>query len=203
MKGYYFITDAALSRSGNRSDVAAAVAAGVEVVQYRRKEASSREMYDEALALASLCRGKARFLVNDRVDIAAAVQADGVHIGQEDLPYCAARKILGPSKTIGVTVHDVREALEAEKLGADYLGVSPIFATSTKRDAGKPAGLALIQEIKAAVKIPVVAIGGIHLENAPGVVAAGADALCAISAVVTQPDVAAAIGKFQRLYGLH
>jgi thiamine-phosphate pyrophosphorylase len=202
VKGYYFITDTGLSKAGNSSDVAHALTAGVQVIQYRRKEASSRELYEEALTLQNLCRGKAVFLVNDRVDIAVAVQADGVHIGQEDLPYAAARAILGSGKIIGVTVHNLDEALNAEKAGANYLGVSPIFATTTKLDAGKPAGLTLIRQIKSAVKIPVTAIGGIHLENAASVVEAGADSLCAISAVVTKPDVSRAIREFQRLYHL-
>jgi thiamine-phosphate pyrophosphorylase len=200
MRGYYFITDAGLSRAGDRADVSAAVSTGVDVVQYRLKNASSRQMFDEAAELAALCRGKTLFLVNDRVDIAAAVNADGVHIGQEDLSYAAARRILGSRKIIGVTVHNLDEALEAQQLGADYLGVSPIFTTATKPDAGAPAGPALIRQIKAAVTIPVVAIGGIHLENAPSVIEAGADCLCAISAVVTRPDVAEAIRHFQRLY---
>lgn len=199
MKGYYFITDENLSRAGNLSDVKNAVEAGVEVVQYRCKEASSQLLYNEAKELRALCKGTL-FLVNDRVDIAVAVDADGVHIGQDDLPYAAARKQLGPKKIIGVTVHSVEEAIEAEKNGADYLGVSPIFVTQTKLDAGKPAGITLIEQIKKAVSLPLVAIGGINLKNAPEVIAAGADGLCAISAVVASQDVKMEIRKFQELF---
>ena len=199
MKGYYFITDAKLSRAGNESDVRAAVASGVPAVQYRCKEAPSAALYAEAARLRALCRGPL-FLVNDRVDIALAVDADGVHIGQDDLPFAAARKLLGPKKIIGLTVHDVAEAVEGEKIGADYLGISPIFATGTKEDAGPPAGLERIRQIRAAVKLPLIAIGGITLANAPEVIKAGADSVCAISAVVCAADARTEMEKFQRLF---
>ena len=199
MKGYYFITDSKLSRAGNVSDVQNAVAAEVEVVQYRRPDASTAELFAEAAVLRKLCH-RTLFLVNDRVDIALAVQADGVHLGQKDLPLPAARKLLGQGKTIGWTAYSLAEARQAEAAGADYLGVSPIFTTQTKADAGPPAGIQLIQQIKSAVKIPLIAIGGINLANAPEVVRAGADGLCAISAVVSREDVRAEIEKFQRLF---
>lgn len=199
MRGYYFITDAALSRAGNARDVAAAVAAGVRVVQYRQKPGHPRDLLAEARQLRRLCR-RTLFLVNDRVDIALEVAANGVHLGQEDLPYREARRLLGPDKIIGITVHDVDEALTALELGADYLGVSPIFSTTTKFDAGLPTGVELVAEIRRRVAIPLIAIGGITLANAPAVIAAGADAVCAISAVVTAADVRAEIEKFQQLF---
>jgi len=199
VRGYYFITAASLSRAGNLSDVAAAVAAKVRVVQYRQKQGLTSELVAEARQLRELCR-HIRFLVNDRVDLALEVGADGVHLGQEDLPYPEARKMLGPEKIIGVTVHNVAEALAAQAAGADYLGVSPIFATATKADAGAPAGVALLKEIRRRVTLPLVAIGGITLANARAVIAAGADAVCAIAAVVTKPDVRTEIGKFQELF---
>jgi thiamine-phosphate pyrophosphorylase len=201
MKGYYFITDAGLSRAGNQNDVMEAVAAGAQVIQYRAKDLHARDMFTEAKQLRSLCRD-ARFIVNDRVDIALAVKADGVHLGQEDLPLAVARELLGPSAIIGVTVHNLAEAQAAAEGGADYLGVSPVFMTQTKRDAGAPAGLRLIAEIKATVSLPLVAIGGINLQNTPEVIRAGADSVCAISAVVTQPSVHAAIRAFQKHFGL-
>lgn len=201
MRGYYFITDAGLSIAGNLADVRAAAAAGVTVVQYRNKSNITRDMYEEALLLKSACGG-AKFIINDRIDIALAVDADGVHIGQDDMPYERARRLLGPGKIIGVTVHDLDEALEAEAAGADYLGLSPIFATGTKDDAGEPCGTGVIAKIKAECRIPVVAIGGIGLSNVDEVVAAGADMVCAISAVVTKADVTAAIMEFQGRYGL-
>ncbi len=202
MRGYYFITDASLSRAGNRQDVACAVASGVRVVQYRRKEGTTNDLVAEARHLRDLCRDT-RFVVNDRVDVALAVAADGVHLGQEDLSYHEARKLLGPNKIIGITVHNVAEALEAQAWGADYLGVSPIFATATKADAGAPTGVKLVAEIRRRVNLPLVAIGGITLDNAPMVIAAGADAVCAISAVVTRAEVRAEIEKFQKLFWGH
>jgi thiamine-phosphate pyrophosphorylase len=199
MRGYYFITDAALSRAGNLSDVAAAVAAKVRVVQYRQKQGLTFDLVAEARQLRQLCR-HIRFLVNDRVDLALEVGADGVHLGQEDLPCPEARKMLGPEKIIGVTVHTVAEALAAQAAGADYLGVSPIFSTATKTDAGAPTGGELLAEIRRRVSLPLVAIGGITLANAPAVIAAGADAVCAIAAVVTRPEIKAEIDKFQKLF---
>ena len=201
MKGYYFITDTGLSREGNVSDVKSALAAGVRMVQYRAKEASTRVMLAEALELKRLCRG-ALFLVNDRVDVALAADADGVHLGQDDLPYETARRLLGSGKIIGITVSNLTKALLAARQGADYLGVSPIFFTRTKPDAGLPAGLSLLREIRKAVDLPLAAIGGITLTNAAEVIAAGADMICAISEVVTHADVCARVEKFQKLFPL-
>jgi thiamine-phosphate pyrophosphorylase len=199
MNGYYFITDASLSRAGNLSDVAQAMAAGVRVVQYRQKQGRTPDLVAEARQLRQLCC-HTFFLVNDRVDVALEVGADGVHLGQEDLSYREARKLLGPDKIIGVTVHNVAEALLAQAGGADYLGVSPIFSTATKADAGAATGVELLGQIRRQVSIPLVAIGGITLANAPVVIRAGADMVCAISAVVTKADVRAEIEKFQGLF---
>jgi thiamine-phosphate pyrophosphorylase len=196
VRGYYFITDSKLSRAGNFNDVSMAVACGVSVVQYRNKNAKTREMYEEAVCLREICRDTL-FLINDRVDIALAVNADGVHLGQSDMPCGAARKLLGEEKIIGITVHNLAEAVQAKSIGADYLGVSPIFQTATKPDAGKPAGISLIEEIRAIVDIPLIAIGGIDHSNAIDVIRAGADGLCAISSVVAKEDVKAEIKKFQ------
>ena len=201
MKGYYFITDSKLSRAGNLSDVLQAVSCGVEVVQYRNKNRETRQMYEEAVRLREICRDSGSiFLINDRVDIALATEADGVHLGQSDMPCPAARKLLGPERIIGVTVHNLSEALQAESMGADYLGVSPIFQTATKPDAGKPAGITLIEEIRAQVEIPLIAIGGINHSNAGEVVRAGADGLCAISCVVAKENVRDEILKFQEIF---
>jgi thiamine-phosphate pyrophosphorylase len=199
MKGFYFITDACLSHAGNTNDVKDALKAKVEIVQYRQKQASTKEMYLEALKLRRMCKNVI-FLVNDRVDIALSVGADGVHLGKDDLPYLVARKLLGKKKIIGLTVHSLKEAKEAQRLGADYISVSPIFKTGTKKDAGIPVGVTLIKKIKRQIRIPIIAIGGINLSNAEKVIQAGADGLCAISAVVTQPNVRLKIEKFQRLF---
>jgi thiamine-phosphate pyrophosphorylase len=200
MKGYYFITDARLSRAGNISDVRCALAAGVKVVQYRAKDTGTRDMLAEALMLKELCQG-ALLLVNDRVDVALAMDADGVHLGQEDLPCDEARRLLGPGKIIGITVSCLEEALSAVHQGADYLGVSPIFATRTKLDAGIPTGLTLLREVSQLVSLPLAAIGGLTLQNTPEAINAGAHMVCAISAVVTKTDVRGEIEKFQRLFG--
>lgn len=199
MKGYCFITDAAISRAGNISDVKKALQAAVEVVQYREKHKPTKEMFQEALRLRRICKDII-FLVNDRVDIALSVNADGVHLGRGDLPYPIVRRLLGRKKFIGLTVHTLKQALQAQELGADYIGVSPIFATTTKLDAGAPVGIELIRKIKKRISIPVIGIGGINLSNAREVIRAGADGLCAISAVVAVADVRGEIEKFQRLF---
>ena len=200
IKGYYFITDASLSKNGNVKDVESAVDSGVSVVQYRSKLNNTEVMLEEARVLKKICKEKALFIINDIVGVALSVDADGVHVGQGDMPYETARKLLGKNKIIGVTAHNLKEAMVAEKKGANYLGVSPVFSTTTKNDAGEPCGTGLIREIKKNCRIPIVAIGGIDLSNAKEVIAAGADAVCAISAVVTRDDVRGEIGKFQRLF---
>ncbi|HNS32301.1 MAG TPA: thiamine phosphate synthase [bacterium] len=184
--GFYFITDSTLTKKGIEEDIREALRAGVKIIQYREKSKTAREMYSESLRIKKLCDGKALLIINDRVDIAMAADADGVHLGQEDMPCAAARFILGRKKIIGVTAHDAEEAADAEKKGADYIGASPVFATDTKKDAGPHAGLELIREIRKKVRIPIVAIGGINLANIVSVMKAGADGACAISAVIAE-----------------
>lgn len=196
---FYLVTDSALSRRGTLHDVERALEAGCAVVQYREKEKSTREMVGEARALAALCAGRALFLVNDRLDVALAAGADGVHIGQDDMSFADARRLLGPERIIGLTVHDVDEALEAERLGADYVGLSPIFATSTKQDAGGACGVEMIARVRPRIGIPIVVIGGISKENAAATIRAGADAAVAISAVVRAEDVAAEVRMFREI----
>jgi thiamine-phosphate pyrophosphorylase len=199
MKGYYFITDAACSRLGNVHDVKEALRAGLKVVQYRDKTKSTEELYKEALQLRKICKD-VLFLVNDRVDIALGVEADGVHLGRQDMPYPAARRLLGRKKIIGLSVHTLQQAIEAQNSGAQYIGISPVFRTDTKLDAGNPVGVELIRQIKKHVSLPLIAIGGIDLSNARDVIDAGADGLCAVSAVVTKQDVRTEIEKFQKLF---
>jgi thiamine-phosphate pyrophosphorylase len=191
----YFITDSKLTKKTILDDVKSAISGGVKIVQYREKEKPTKEMVEEALKIKKLCADDVIFLVNDRIDVALAVDADGVHLGQDDMPYETARKLLG-DKIIGLTIHNVEEAVDAEKIGADYLGVSPIFATTTKLDAGKPAGIKLIEDVKNAVNIPFTAIGGINLENIGQVAGAGAKSAVAISAIVTKDDVEKEVKKF-------
>lgn len=199
LKGYYFITDGQLSRAGNLNDVKSALEARVQVVQYRNKSLSTRLIYEEALKLRSICRD-ALLIINDRLDIALSIGADGVHLGCDDLPYHIARRILGKKKIIGLTVHNLSQAQEAQRLGADYIGVSPIFPTSTKHDAGKAIGLGVLRQIRRMISLPVIAVGGIDLSNAGEVIASGADGLCAISAVVTKNNVKKEIKKFQAVF---
>ncbi len=161
----------------------AAVRAGARWIQYRDKEKTRREIYFEALKLRELTRETgAAFVVNDHTDIALAVDADGVHLGQDDLPIKEARSLMG-NRIIGISTHSVSEALEAEAAGADYIGFGPVFITTTK-DAGTPKGVEMLAEITRRVRIPVVAIGGITLENLARVRAAGADAVAVASAIL-------------------
>ena len=187
--GLYLVTDSGLSKNGSLSDVENAVAAGCGIVQYREKSKTTREMVTQATEIKKLCEGKALFIVNDRIDIALAADADGVHIGLDDMPIGIARKLLGPDKIIGLTVHNIEESVEAERLGADYIGLSPIFDTATKSDAGKGSGITLIENVRPVVKLPIAAIGGIKRENVESVILAGADMAAVVSAIVCADDV--------------
>ncbi|WP_406659656.1 thiamine phosphate synthase [Methanolobus sp. ZRKC3] len=186
---FYLVTDSGLSKKGTLSDVEDAVRSGCKIVQYREKNMSTKEMVCEASRIKSICGSKAIFLVNDRIDVALAVDADGVHIGQDDMPIDTARKLLGHSKIVGLSTHNVEQAIAAEKSGADYIGLGPIFNTSTKKDAGDGVGAHMIRKVKDAINIPVVAIGGINKENCLPVIEGGTDGLVAISAVVCSDDV--------------
>jgi thiamine-phosphate pyrophosphorylase len=180
-----------------RSAVALAetlLAGGARLLQLRLKHATSRELLAAAAAIRPLTRAAgALFLVNDRPDIARAVDADGVHLGQDDLPVAAARRVLGPGPLIGVSTHDLDEARAAAAAGADYLGVGPIYATTSKAAPLVPRGLDLVRAVRAAVDRPLVAIGGITPETALAVRAAGADAVAMIGALVRAADPAAAV----------
>lgn len=192
----YFITDSKLTKKTILDDVKAAIKAGVKIIQYREKEKPTRLMYKEAKEIKKLCHeNNVLLIINDRIDICQSINADGVHLGNDDMPYNEARKLL-KDKIIGLTIHNTKEAVEAEKLGADYIGISPIFETKTKLDAGPATGLKLIEDVKKAVKIPFVAIGGINLENIDGVVKAGAKSAAVISAIVTKDNVEVECKKF-------
>lgn len=163
--------------------VMAALDAGIRWIQYREKNETRRVIYKEALRLRQLTgEFGASLIVNDYADIAAAVEADGVHLGQDDLPLKEARKIMG-ERIIGISTHSLSEAMKAERDGADYIGFGPIFQTSTK-DAGEPKGVNALEEIKRNVSVPVVAIGGVSLENLGSVLDAGADAVAVASAIL-------------------
>lgn len=163
--------------------VSIALNSGIRWVQYREKTEDRAFIFNEAMRLRELThRHNAVLTINDHPDIAAAVDAEGLHIGQEDMPIREARKIAG-KMIIGVSTHTFIEAIEAEKEGADYIGFGPIFSTYTK-DAGAPKGLGMLREIKKNVKIPVVAIGGVREENLKSVFEAGADAVAVASGLI-------------------
>ena len=156
--------------------------------QYRNKNGPRRKVYDTALRLSrSLKQTGLLFIVNDHADIAAAVDADGVHLGQEDLPIEQARQILGPDRLIGISTHSMAQATEAWTAGADYIGFGPVFPTATK-NAGAAQGLENLRHIRQAVPIPIFAIGGITRETVRDVLRAGADGAAVISAVLGAPD---------------
>jgi len=186
----YVITDHNLSR--DRSDeevVEAAIAGGADIIQLRDKGRTTKELLQEALKLREITRKNGvPFLINDRVDLALAADADGVHLGQNDLPIEYARKLLGNGRIIGVSAQSAEQAVQAERDSADYVAVSAIFSTPTKPDA-EALGLESITKIKENVNIPVVAIGGIKEENAARVRKAGADCIAVISAVVSAIDI--------------
>jgi len=199
--GLYIITDEILAPGCSHIQIAKeSLSGGAKIIQLREKRRSGRELYPLAQEIRSRCsQYNARFIVNDRLDIALASGADGVHLGQDDLPLSAARRLAPRPFLIGVSVGTVEEAVLAEREGADYLGVGPVYPTGTKPDAGPPVGPELIRIIRAAVTIPIVAIGGITLSNAGDVLAAGADGIAVISAVICSPDIAAASRKFADL----
>ena len=190
----YVITDRSLSMGrSNEEVIRRAIAGGADVVQFRAKEGSTADVYREALRLRRVTRATdTPFIINDRVDVALAVDAEGVHLGQDDLPLTVARRILGPNKMVGASTHSFEQALSAAREGAHYVSVGPVFPTRTK-EAGPPVGIDLIRHIKGHVAVPVVAIGGIGSENVAQVLQAGADGVAVISAVVSAGDIEASV----------
>ena len=190
----YLVTDDGCLQGRALIDcVREALEGGVTLVQYRAKTASSAEMYAEALQLKALCDSfKVPLIINDRLDIAMAVGAAGVHLGQDDLPCAAARKILGEDYLIGVSAHNPAEAKAALQSGADYLGCGAVFGTATKADVKKlgTEGLAAICTAKG---LPVVGIGGVTADNYREVRAAGADGAAIVSGILAQPDIRATV----------
>jgi len=196
----YVITDRLLSRGRSCTEVVEkAIDGGATCIQLREKDLTTREFFSLAEKLREITRKRGTtFIVNDRLDIALSVGADGVHLGQDDLPLSAARRIIPPGMLLGVSARNLREALQAQNLGASYLGVGAVFPTGTKRDAGEPIGLQSLAEICRGVEIPVVGIGGINAANAGQVIRAGAAGVAVISYIVGAPDVAAAAREIAR-----
>ena len=197
----YVVTDSGLSKGRSDAEVARlAYEGGADVVQLRMKNADGGEMLEQALAIKRVADEMCRmFIINDRVDIAMASGADGVHLGQSDIPVEVARRLMGDDAFIGVSVDTPEEAVRAVENGADYIGVGSIFTTSTKPDARQALGLGAIYQVREAVDVPVVAIGGINRGNIQDVIRAGADAAAVVSAVVAQDDVRAAAHELRDL----
>ena len=175
-----------------------AIKGGVDIIQLRDKTSDKAEVLAKAKALRELTRKYGvTFIVNDYIDIAMESDADGIHLGQGDVPLSEARKIVG-SKIIGISTHALEEALLAEQQGADYIGVGPIYPTATKVDVVDPVTIAYVREVAQAVKIPFVAIGGIKLHNVDEVIEAGASRICAVSEIVGSADVKGTCEAFIR-----
>jgi len=188
--GLTLVTDRELCLGRSLTEVVdAAVRGGTGIVQLREKSCDSRQFYELAKALRELLRPRAiPLIINDRADIALAVEAEGLHIGQSDLPLRAAREIMGPNAIIGLSVESEADVRAAEAVAIDYFGLSPVFSTPTKTDTNTPLGLAGVGRIRPLTPLPLVAIGGISAANAAEVLAAGADGVAVVSAICSAPD---------------
>jgi thiamine-phosphate pyrophosphorylase len=197
----YLVTDRGLSRGrSNIEIITAAVRGGATVVQLREKDCSTREFIEQSLTIKEFLKDHSvPLIINDRVDVAQAIKADGVHLGQTDMPLGLAKKILGESMIIGISAESVQDAIEAEKGGADYLGVSPIYATPTKSDTAPALGLEGLKEIRKAVRLPLVGIGGLNTKTAAEVIRNGADGVAVVSAIVAADDPETAAGDLKKI----
>lgn len=200
----YLVTDRSLSCGRSLAQVVEeAVAGGITCVQLREKDCSTRQFVAEGLALQKILTPQnIPLIVNDRIDVAMAIGATGVHLGQDDMEMSHARRILGPDCIIGISVESLDDAREAAAAGADYLGVSPVFATPTKTDTAPPLGLEGLKAIRLEVDLPLVAIGGIKSDNCASVIAAGADGLAVVSALMSAPSPRKAAVAFRLAAGL-
>lgn len=197
----YLCTDRDLMSSKTiEESVEKAVKGGCTVVQLREKECSSKEFYELALRVKEITtKYNVPLIINDRVDIAMAVDADGVHIGQSDLPANVVRKIIGDDKIIGVSAAKLDEAVKAVSDGADYLGVGAMYATNTKTDA-RPVTMEELKEIRASVDVPIVVIGGINMNTLTNFKNIGIDGLAVVSAIVSQTDVEGAAREMYKAF---
>ena len=196
----YLVTDRSLSLGRSNFEVIQkAVGGGVTLVQLREKEATTRAFYQEGLEIRGYLKTRnIPLIINDRIDIALALDADGVHLGQEDMPIDVARKILGPRKIIGASVFNLEEAKIAEAMGADYLGLSPIFVTATKPELVRQIGIEGIPSLKEGAQIPVVGIGSLSQANAYEAVKAGLDGVAVVSAICSHEDPRAAAEEIKK-----
>jgi len=197
----YLVTDRELAKGKPLEEIVeAAVKGGVSMVQIREKNLNTRDFYQLALSVRQILQKyDVPLIINDRLDIALAVNADGLHIGQSDLPYEQARKILGPDKIIGLSVENIGQAREANQLDVDYIGLSPVFSTQTKNDIAKPLGLSGVKEIALFTNHLTVAIGGINTKNAGEIIRAGANGVAVVSAVISHEEPKQAAAELRRI----
>ena len=202
MRGLYFVTDRGLCGEKPLPDVVLqALRGGASCVQLREKDVSTRFFIEEALRIKEMMAPfRVPLIINDRLDVALAVRADGVHVGQEDMPYETARRLMGPKAIIGLSVETWEDVERAQSLDCDYLGVSPVFATPTKTDTKEPWGLEGLRKIKAFSRHPLVAIGGISEANAREVTEAGANCLAVVSAICSADDPAGATARLKHVF---
>jgi len=190
----YPITDVSLAGISHGEQVGRLIAGGATFIQLREKHASPRDFFEAAKPAIEIARkNNVMIIINDRVDIARALGADGVHLGQDDLPPNAAREVLGPDAIIGFSTHSVEQAIDAAGLPIDYIAIGPIFETKTKENPDPTVGLDGLAEVKKNIgNIPLVAIGGIDLDNVLDVLAAGADSIALVSAIIGDPALISA-----------
>lgn len=197
----YLVTDRQLMSCDSLTEaVEQAILGGCTMIQLREKELSSLEFYNQAVAVKQVTdKYHIPLIINDRIDIAMAVQATGVHIGQHDLPAAAVRKIIGENMLLGVSASSIAEAIQAQQDGADYLGVGAMFPTGTKTDA-ESVSMEELQKIRTAVSLPIVVIGGINKGNAGRFKPMGIDGLAVVSAIIAQSDIKAAAAELKDLF---
>jgi len=199
MPKLYVILDAAVVTGSIQEIAEKLMEAGVRLLQYRDKQASSRDLYENARVLAASAeRAGCRFIVNDRADVAYLAGATGIHIGQEDIGAEQARRIMGPERWVGCSTHNLEQFEKAASTSADYIAVGPIFATSSKANPDPVVGLELLGKVRKLTKKPIVAIGGITVETAEEVLAAGADSVAVISDVLRATDPARRVQEYLR-----
>lgn len=186
----HILTDTVLqSRFSHMEITRLAIAGGADTIQYRQKSGSTRQMIEVARNMKRLCsEAGVMFIVNDRLDVAIAAEADGVHLGQDDFPIPMARELLGEGRIIGGSAATLDEARKCLSEGADYVGFGPVYPTSSKDDAGPVSGIDILKQVVEIIPLPIIAIGGVGAENIPGVMRAGAHGIAVISAVCCQDD---------------
>ncbi len=196
----HVLTDTVLqSRFSHLELVTLAIKGGADTIQFRQKSGATREMIDTALRIKQLCAdARVMFMVNDRIDVAIAADADGVHLGQDDFPIPRARKVLGENRIIGGSAATLEEAERCLRENADYIGFGPVYPTDSKTDAGPVSGTDLLKRVVETIPLPIIAIGGVSVENTPDVIHAGAHGIAVISAVCCQKNPAHATRALRR-----